>query len=84
MQANIVWGTKGKPDMLIDKGHRLQISVDHILVAEAVFETYDEAERARDAWNMLRYNRGLPMGGSVINRIDIPKLWDVKVGETIQ
>ncbi len=64
-------------------GHRLQIVCYDKLEVEAIFESLEEASKARDKYLALKYYRNKPMGGSIIQRADLPKYWNIPVGVKI-
>jgi hypothetical protein len=64
-------------------GTRIQIACGNKLVAEVIVEDYMHATKLWAAYACLKYKRDLPMGCCVMNRADIPRLWDVRVGSFI-
>lgn len=62
---------------------RLQIAIGSRLVAEAIFETARDADRAWAAFARAKYAKGLPMGGAAIARAESPRFWNVPVGAQI-
>lgn len=68
----------------MNKGHRIQFVVDNILQAEAIVETFDEAERIYHALINLKWKRNKPFGiGSVTQLANKPRTYDVLVGTEI-
>ena len=62
---------------------RVQIALYDKLVAEVIVENMREADRLWASWSVRRYKKGLPMGGALICRSDIPRHWNVNVGSVI-
>lgn len=70
---------------------RMQIVRGNTLVAEAIFEsafagggTWDTPAGSVFAdYAMACYRKGLPFGGAVIQRADLPRTWDVPVGAPV-
>lgn len=62
---------------------RIQIACDGKLVAEVIGQ-YWYVYRLWAAWAKQRYAANKHVGGAMINRIDIPRYWDVAVGERIE
>lgn len=62
---------------------RLQVACNDVLVAEAVVVSLAEADRAFARYACAKYRKGLPVGGAVIQRADLPRQWDVPVGASV-
>ena len=62
---------------------RLQVTAYGVLIAEAIFETYDEADRAYAYLTTAKWVTQRPCGGAVLCRADLPRTWDVPVGSLI-
>ena len=62
---------------------RIQIVRYYRLIAEAVVETPAEADKLWGRYAMLRYQKGLDIGGAIIKDDNYPKEFDVKVGSYV-
>ena len=62
---------------------RIQFTLYNRLEAECIVQGFREAERVTNAFHNLKYKRNKPMGGACSQHADIPKVWNTKVGATI-
>lgn len=67
---------------------RLQIACDGRLIAEVIgeFEMFSAFQRGGGVWERFARAKALagkPCGGSVLQRADLPRVWDVPVGSLI-
>jgi hypothetical protein len=61
---------------------RLQITADGLLVAEVV-GSLDCVDRVWQAYARAKYAAGLPIGAASTQRADLPRRWDVAIGEPV-
>jgi hypothetical protein len=62
---------------------RVQVAIYDILQVEFIAENYQSADEILASYWRKRYARGLPMGGANISHVDGPRLWNVRVGQSI-
>jgi hypothetical protein len=62
---------------------RLQIACHNTLVLDEVYPDYFTAVKAWHEYCHVHHANNLPLGGSIIKRADLPRVWNVKVGEEI-
>jgi hypothetical protein len=63
---------------------RIQITQYSQLVAEVVVTNFTEADKLWAAYAVVKYRHNRPIGGCVMQRADLPRMWDVPVGSFIQ
>lgn len=63
---------------------RIQVTIYHTLVAEMVGADYAEIELFWNNWVNTRIKQGLDAGGATIGRADLPRIWDVAIGEDVR
>lgn len=62
---------------------RIQIMVYNKLVAEAICQNSEEADKLWARWCALRYKSGKELGCAATFRIELPRVWDIPVGSEL-
>jgi len=63
---------------------RIQITCQGRLIAEAILESSRECDILWSHYTLAKAKRSLDLGGCIIQRADLPRYWNVKVGELLK